>query len=235
MNHKQYDLGLCTDLEALDKILSVSGCFLIDAGCGNMHLSRALAERGASVLGIDPDPVQAAMNRQADTVADVGFAETGADAIPVESNSVDGIVFPYSLHHVPSELYPAVFKEVSRVLKPDGFLYVIEPVAQGDLNEVMRLFHDEHAVRQAAQSALDTLAAPNFKAIDVITYRIPVQYDSWEAYATRYANKSYNTNYTESQVRSDAVKQRFLELGAPNGFRFESPMKVSYFRNAVVA
>ncbi len=144
----QHDLGVSNDLQVIDRFLNVRDSFLVDAGCGNMGLSRALAQRGASVLGIDPDPVQAKKNQQADTVANVGFAQTGADAIPVENSSVDGILFPYSLHHIPANRYPAVFEELFRVLKADGFIYVIEPVASGKLNEVMRLFHDEAQVRQ---------------------------------------------------------------------------------------
>lgn len=232
MIQQHHDIGLCTDLEALDKFLTVDGLFLIDAGCGNMHLSRELAARGARVLAIDPDPVQALKNQQAQTVANVGFAQTGADSIPVESRSVDGVLFPYSLHHIPDDLYPAVFHELHRILKPDGFVYAIEPVAAGNLNEVMRLFHDEQVVREAAQAALDTWGSHYFDELDVITYRIPVQYSSWEEYAARYASKSYNTHYTESDVRADKVRDRFMELGEPTGFSFESPMKVSYLRRS---
>lgn len=225
-----HDMGVSTDLAVIDHFLDVKDAFLIDAGCGNMALSRALAQRGASVLGIDPDPVQALKNQAAETIPDVGFAQTGADAIPVENASVDGVLFPYSLHHVPAELYPAVFEELSRVLKPEGFIYAIEPVAAGDLNEVMRLFHDESLVRQQAQEALEVHVIPNFDEVAVIDYRIPLEYSSWEQYASRYAGKSYNTNYTEAQVRADSVRRRFLELGEPRGFHFESPMRVTYAR-----
>ena len=224
----QHDLGISSNLAAMDQFLNVDGKFIIDAGCGDMSLSRELSKRGARVLAIDPDPIQAAKNQKADTIANVGFAQSGADAIPVESHSVDGVIFSYSLHHVPKELYPAVFKELFRVLNPNGFIYVIEPVASGHLNEVMSLFHDEKAVRQAAQEAIDKLAAPRFKNTSVIEYRIPVQYTSWEEYAEKYASKSYNTNYTERQVRDEKVEKRFLDLGKPIGFKFESPMRVTY-------
>lgn len=230
MKPLQHNLGVCTDLDALDHFLDVSGAFIVDVGCGNMALSKAMAQRGAQVLGIDPDPVQAAKNRQADAVEGVRFEEAGAQQIPVDNASVDGVVFPYSLHHVPSELYPAVFNEIDRVLKANGFLYVMEPVAAGNLNEVMRLFHDERVVRELAQDALDTLAIPLFNEVNIAEYLIPVKYQSWDEYATRYANKSYNTSYSEEQVRDESVRQRFLELGAPCDFSFESPMRVTYCR-----
>lgn len=230
MNHQQHDLGLCSDLEAIDQFLNVDGQFLIDAGCGNMHLSRSLAARGARVLAIDPDPVQAQKNNLADTIANVEFAKTGADQIPVESHTVDGVVFPYSLHHIPAHLFSAVFQEMNRILKPDGFVFAMEPIAEGKLNDVMRLFHDEQVVRQLAQDALDTYGARYFERCDVINYRIAVQYNSWDEYADRYANKSYNTNYTEAQVRADTVRKRFIELGEPTAYAFESPMKVTWLQ-----
>jgi len=226
-------LGVLSDLDVIDQCLRPDGQFLIDAGCGNMHLSKALAKRGAHVLAIDPDPIQAEKNRAADIVANVGFAETGADHIPVENQSVHGVLFPYSLHHVPATLYEAVFAEVLRVLKPEGFVYIMEPVASGDLNEVTRLFHEEGPVREAAQSAIETLAIPLFSQVDVIEYSTRIKYDSWEHFASRYVGKSFNTNYSEAQVRADNVRDKFQEVGAHRNFEFESPMRVTWLQKPV--
>jgi len=230
---KKQNLGLRSDLEVIDQCLQPDNQFLIDAGCGNMHLSKALAKRGAHILAIDPDPLQAEKNRSADIVANVGFAQTGADQIPVEDQSVHGILFPYSLHHVPGQLYEAVFSEALRVLKPDGFVYIMEPVASGDLNEVMRLFHDEEAVRDAAQQAIERLAMPHFSQVDVIEYSTSIKYDSWEHFASRYASKTFNTNYTEADVRAPRVREKFVQLGERKNFEFESPMRVTWLRSPV--
>jgi len=221
-------LGVTTDLAVLDRQLSVSGLFLIDAGCGDMHLSRELASRGASVLALDPDPVQAEKNRQLETIANVGFVETGADSIPVEPCAIDGVLFPYSLHHVPDDLMPAVFNEVFRILKPGGFVYVIEPVASGSLNEVTRLFHDEAKVRQQAQQAIDNIARPAFSHTQVIDYCRSVVYESWERFASNYISKSFNTQYTEADVIDEKVKQSFLAHGGKCNFHFEAPMRVTH-------
>lgn len=238
MDIKKHELGVLSHLDVIDRFLEVKERFVIDAGCGNMHLSKALAERGASVLAIDPDPLQAEKNRKAEVIANVGFAETGADALPVEDKSIDGILFSYSLHHVPAELYESVFAEVLRVLKPDAFCYVMEPVAAGELNEVMRLFHDEVQVRDAAQRALEAHAMPHFASVDVIEYSTRVKYDSWEHFANRYAGKTFNANYTEADVRAEHVRERFMELGEPTQFEFNSPVRVTWLRSphsAVVA
>ncbi|MFT6301562.1 MAG: SAM-dependent methyltransferase [Granulosicoccus sp.] len=225
------DLGIARDIDVIDQILDVDNQFLIDAGCGDLGLSRALAKRGARVLGIDPDPIQAEINLQADDIPNVGFAHTGAQSIPVENVSVDGVLFPYSLHHIPGDMYQSVFSELIRILKPDGFIYVMEPVASGKLNEVMRIFHDESEVREVAQLALDQFAIPLFEEISVFTYCVPVQYESWEDFKAKYIGSSYNTaSYTPEQVSDEAVKVRFLSLGESTGFLFESPMKVTFLR-----
>ena len=204
---------------------------MVDAGCGNLGLSKALAKRGARVLGIDPDPIQAEKNNKAEVTPNVGFAQTGAESIPVENASVDGVLFPYSLHHIPSDQYPLVFNELTRVLKPTGFVYVMEPVASGPRNEVMRMFHDESQVRAAAQEALDQIAIPLFNEVSVITYKVPVKYNSWDEFKAKYTGASYNTeSYTAEQVSDNAVKEKFLSVGRATDYAFESPMKVTYLK-----
>jgi len=173
-------------------------------------------------------------SKQAEVVANVGFARTGAEAMPVESGAVDGVFFLYSLHHVPAELFAPVFAEIARVLKPDGFIYVMEPVAAGELNDVMQMFHDERAVRKAAQRALDSLAIPYYGEIKEISYEVPVSYDSWEDYESKYVSSSYNSqSYSAADVKNDAVKSRFLKLAEANNYQFKSPVKVTYLRGYV--
>lgn len=224
------DLGLTSNFDVIEQKLSLRGKFVIDAGCGDMSLSRHLAEQGASVLAIDPDPVQARLNQQAETIPNVGFAETTADALPVEPGSVDGVIFSYSLHHIPKSAYPAVFNEVLRVLKPSGFLYVMEPVAAGEYNDIMSLFHDEKQVRADAQAALDQWVRPHFKVVEDFTYHVSADYKSWDQFADKFVGLSYNANYTEEQVRAPAVRERFEALGAPLNYTFNCPVQVSYFQ-----
>lgn len=233
MKKHSLDLGISSDLDVIDRFLRLKGSFLVDAGCGDMSLSRELAARGAAVLAIDPDPVQAEKNRQSATIANVGFTQTGAQDIPVENASVDGVLFRYSLHHVPQALFSDVFGEIIRILKPEGFLYIIEPVAAGNLNEVMRLFHDEQAVREFAQQAIDEYASPVFCEQQIVNYRVPIKFDSWEHFADNYAVKSYNCGYTKEDVHTSEVRDLFQRLGAPTNFCFESPVKVTYLQNRV--
>ena len=51
-------LGELGDLEALQQVVEVTGLSLIEAGCAAGDTARRLAERGARVLAVEPDPVQ---------------------------------------------------------------------------------------------------------------------------------------------------------------------------------
>ena len=217
-----------TNLEVINHFVSLDGKFVIDVGCGSMTFTRLLLELGARVLAIDPDPVQAKLNRAAEPIANLEFVESGAELLPVESRSVDGVFFSYSLHHVPAEIYVQVFGEVQRVLKPDGFLFVVEPL-DCPLNEVINLFHNEDQVRSAAQRALESLAIPAFLSAQVVTYHNFSHYDSFEQFAAHFASRSFNKLYSEADVRRPEVQAAFERLGAP-GNRFTSPKQVTFLQ-----
>jgi ubiquinone/menaquinone biosynthesis C-methylase UbiE len=222
------DLGCITNVEAINQFVSLEGRFVIDAGCGSMTWTRHLSDLGARVLAIDPDLVQAELNREADPIPNVEFVETGADDLPVDQNTVDGVFFSYSLHHIPAEIYPCVFKEVLRVLKPNGFLYVIEPI-DCPINEVMNLFHNEDRERAAAWSALEQLAASSFDSAEVVKYHSFSEYESFDDFATQYAGRSFNTLYTEADVRRPAVQEAFERIGSPH-YRFKSSKQVMFLQ-----
>ena len=208
------DLGCCQNIDVLHRFLSVSGQRVLDVGCGAFGFTKLLAESGAHVLGIDPDPIQAKKNRAADPIPNIEFQEAGADNFPVPDRTLDGVTFGYSLHHVPVELYPTMFDEIFRSLKPGGFLYVVEPT-DCDANEVMRLFHDEQDVRADAWQALHDFAVPRFESVETVTYYSVTQFESWDDYANRHAGKSFNSSYNQADVRCDKVRETYERLAGP--------------------
>ncbi len=225
------DWGYQSDFDVIDSLLEVNEKFIVDAGCGAGALCRHLAGRGARVLGIEPDPQQAEKNRNAPVVANVGFEQAGAGSIPVEPNSVDGVIFSYSLHHIYAPDYPVVFDEVSRILKSTGFLYVIEPVANGSHQYVMAPFHDETAVRLAAYNALVKHASHRFGHMREIYYDIDTTHDSFDSFAQYYEGKGFNT-YT-SDVRQPEVQKRFHACENSHGsYTLTQPMRVNYYTQA---
>lgn len=225
------DLGCTTSIEMITDCLSLGNKRVIDAGCGSMAFTRPLLEHGAHVLGIDPDPIQAALNRAAAATPHLEFVETGAENLPADDRSIDGIFFSYSLHHISAHLYPAVFSEAFRVLRPDGFLCVIEPMAC-PLNDVMKLFHDEDRERQEAQQALREFAVPAFKTVQIFTYHSFTQYASFEKFAEHFSDRSFNDLYDADDLQRPEVRLAFERLGQPD-YRFQSPKQAMILQQPV--
>lgn len=224
------DFGETTDFEVLDHVVSVSGLSLLDIGCGAGRLTRELAKRGAKqVIGIEPDPIQAARNRQADPLPGVTFMEGGARELGHEDGSIDGVFFGYSLHHVPEADMDRALGEAIRVLKPQsGFLYVIEPVMAGSFSELNRLFHDETEVRTLAYRALARTVAPRFARRREIHYRGWTEYADFEAFLEEMLGLTYN-DHNRKQVDTPAVHALFESGRNGDGYRFQYRLRVNYY------
>jgi ubiquinone/menaquinone biosynthesis C-methylase UbiE len=130
---------------------------LLDIGCGDGSFAKTAVEEGANVVGIDPNPavVLKAKAQVPQAKFDVGTAEN----LPYGDASFDIVVIVNSLHHVPIPAMELALAEASRVLDARGFLFVIEPSADGSFFEALRLVEDEADVRMAAQLALKRVVA----------------------------------------------------------------------------
>ena len=220
--------GRSTDLAVLDRLVQVRGCSVVDVGCGRGDLARSLAERGATVLGVEPDPVQAARNREAPGTDGVTFVEGHAESLPVGDGEADGVIFGRSLHHVPEAAMRPALKEARRVLAAGGFLYVLEPVMQGAFSVVMKPFHDETEVRRQAREALAD-SAPLFARAREVHYEVERRFESHETFVELFSGLTYNS-YGADAVRSETVR-RLFEAGRTDAgdYAFEQPMRVDLF------
>ncbi len=223
------DLGESTDFQVLQDTLELSDKRVVDIGCGKGEFAAAIAGLGAQVSGIEPDPAQAASNRSAKRVPGLDLFEAGAQSLPLKSASQDVLLFRFSLHHIPPALYPEVFNDAARVLKPGGSLYVMEPVAKGSSQYVMELFHDETRVRANAQQALADFTPACFEHRNTYNYNVVRRYNDFEAYVKRYGKLSYNS-YALDTVDNATVKNRFMEFQQDDGsIVLKQPVKADLF------
>ena len=130
----------------------LTGKHVLDIGCGNGVLARSLSERGARIVGVDPNGDALALARQA--APGETFYQAGAEAVPFADSSFDGAIFLNSLHHVPQRAMHQALREAARVTKPAGPIVVIEPLPSGSFFSVLRTVEDESAVRAAAQEVI---------------------------------------------------------------------------------
>ena len=222
------DLGIKSHVDALlAAVGAVDGLRVIDIGCGEGRMARALAALGADVTGYDPfiegtEPTQNGAGR-------FRLVRASADAIPEPDQSADLVLFIFSLHHVPAAKLAGALAEARRMLRPSGRLYVAEPLAQGPHQYVMELFHDETVVRKAAADALSQFARPRFATNDIATYAEMRRYPDFDAFAERMiANMRFN-GYSREAVLAPAVRRRFDETHAANGGSFDQPVRIDCF------
>ena len=105
---------------------------VLDVGCGNGVLTHRLAGivgSSGAAWGIDPAPdmIRAAMQAPGQARPAAHFELAAIEALPFEDGSFDAAVISLVLHHLPQDLKTAGLKEVCRVLKPGGRLFVVEP------------------------------------------------------------------------------------------------------------
>lgn len=104
-------------------------------------------------MALEVDERQHAKNLTLPDLTNVIFRHGAAEAIPEADGTFDIVLMFKSLHHVPMDSMDLAFQEIRRVLKPGGFVWISEPVYTGPFNDIVRLFHDEKTVREAAFAA----------------------------------------------------------------------------------
>lgn len=200
------DWGASDDLTVVTRLVPPKGRAFADVGCGKGTLARALARLGATVMAVEPEPQQAADNAAAPEPG-VRFLSGVAGNLPTPDGSLDAVVFGSSLHHVPVEAMDAALAEARRVLVAGGALIVLEPEIACAYAEVSRPFHDETAVRQAAQAALKR-AEPRFGRRRTIGYAETYRYPDFAAFVAEIVGARYNALPRE-RVASPEVEARF--------------------------
>lgn len=99
------------------------GMRVLEVGCGQGHLTKALAERGVDIVGIDANP------RAAEVAEHSSVRHMRAEALEFGDGSFDLVISVHAIEHIP-ELGKAL-AEMSRVLVPGGHavhVYPAEPI-----------------------------------------------------------------------------------------------------------
>jgi ubiquinone/menaquinone biosynthesis C-methylase UbiE len=223
---------IADELDLMKRMLPLAGAKVIDLGCGKAEMPRRLLKEGlvAAVTGLEVDEAQHAQNLAAAPVAGLDFVFAGADDIPFSAGSFDIAMMFKSLHHVPLDRLDRALAEIKRVLVPGGFLYVSEPVFAGEFNEVVRLFHDEEAVRKAAYAAMQrAIASGLLEGVEEKTFDTPLAFRDFEDFFQKVV-KVTHSDLTLVGERLAEVKRRFERHVTAEGARFVRPMRVNLLR-----
>ncbi len=184
---------------------------ILDVGCGSGRFARALVDRGAEVVGIDPN--DEALRLAQEVLPEGTFVRATAEALPFSDDSFDGTVFLNSLHHVPVPDMNVALREAARVVGADGPLVVIEPLAEGTLFYVLRLVEDETDIRNAAQRAIDrTIESGFLEQTRVVEYVRHERYSGLEELLDHIVAVDPTRAATVEEKRS-AVEDAFSSYG----------------------
>lgn len=136
------------DLAMVEHLVRVlhegGGTRVLDAGCGTGRMARFLADRGCSVAGVDLSPGMLAMARR--DHPDLDVREASITDLPFEDASFDGVLFWYSLIHLPDADAAVALREAARVLRPGGYVLVGSQKGEGTRDVGARLRERGHDV-----------------------------------------------------------------------------------------
>ncbi|MEX0811072.1 MAG: methyltransferase domain-containing protein [Chitinophagales bacterium] len=99
---------------------------VLDIATGTGSLAIALSSKAKEVVGIDLSSKMLDIARKKRTNDNLSFLQMDASEMKFQDHKFDIVTISLGLHDMPQEIRTAVLKEVKRVLKKDGKLYILE-------------------------------------------------------------------------------------------------------------
>jgi len=223
---------LCAENEIFEEILSLDGQHILELGCGRADKTRLIATGGKQrqVTATEVDEIQHKKNLKIADLPNVTFKIAGCEAIPFADNSIDTIFMFKSLHHVPLELMEKGLSEIHRVLKPSGQAYISEPVFAGDFNEILRLFHDEQQVREAAFNVIKKSVEHNlFTLEEQLFFNTPSDFANFDEFESRILKVTHTAHEISADLQHQ-IKQKFMLHMQDDGAHFQTPVRVDLLK-----
>jgi len=158
------------DCITLSKILQFADLWnqeVLEIGCGDGRITSQLTGKAKRLVAIDPDAANIAEAKE--NMEGVGLHIGSGECLKFPSESFDVILFTLSLHHQDSKV---ALREAKRVLRDHGRVMILEPVNDGEIEQVCNFFQDETQVLQDALRAIDVS--------DFEVERSEVFYTYWE-------------------------------------------------------
>lgn len=113
------------------EILQAHGCRrIVDLGCGSGRHTVFLAQRGFGLLGVDNSPMGLGLTRGWLKHEGLTAGLVQADMrrpLPLCAGGFDGLLSTQVIHHAQLDTVRATAREISRILRPGGVLFVSVP------------------------------------------------------------------------------------------------------------
>ena len=100
---------------------------IIDIATGTGAHAYELAKLGHEVVGIDLDKkMLAKTSRKTSTKLKLSFLYGDGTNLPFKADEFDIATISFAMHDVPAEIGVKILKEAKRVIKKDGFIYIVD-------------------------------------------------------------------------------------------------------------
>jgi len=223
---------VCAEQDIWTEQLNFHDADVLELGCGTAVLTRQIAESCPScrITAMEVDAIQHAKNMQITDLKHVQFIAGGAEAIVSEDNVYDIVLMFKSLHHVPLESMDTALDEIRRVLKPEGMAYISEPIFAGDFNAILRLFHNEERVREAAFRAVKKSVDDGwFTLVNEVFFLAPMQFLNFADFEEKVIGVSHSQHQLSEALYAQ-VKEAFEQKMTTEGAKFLMPMRVNILK-----
>ena len=122
---------------------------VLEIGCGNGRISSFLAKQPKLLVAIDPDEKKIEQAQNGDYGID--FKIGSGEELDFPDSCFDLVIFTLSLHHQNSK---KAISEACRVLNSKGQILVIEPVIEGEIEQLFAFLYNENNEKRKAQKAI---------------------------------------------------------------------------------
>jgi SAM-dependent methyltransferase len=161
---------------------------VLDVGCGAGHTALAFAQHAAEIVAVDLTlAMLTAARRLANErgLTNIRFERGDVEKLPFPDTSFDIVTSRYSAHHYP---HPEVaLREMTRMLKPDGMILLVDVVAPDDpaqdtfLNAIELLRDPSHVRDHSIHQWCSMFEAAGLQPEVLGTWPLHLEFESWVA------------------------------------------------------
>ncbi len=141
-----------SDIKIADKIFQfadLNNKHVLEVGCGDGRITSLLVGKPKVLIAIDPYVMNIRKAQQ--QVSGVHFRIGSGENLDFSNDIFDFVIFTLSLHHQDSDV---ALHEAQRVLKSGGTILIIEPVIDGEVEQVFAVVHNENQEKLVAQQSI---------------------------------------------------------------------------------
>ncbi len=111
---------------------------VLEIGCGDGRITSYLIGKSKRLVAIDPN--EDSISKAKKNIVGADFRIGSGEFLKFPSRSFDLVLFTLSLHHQDGVI---ALREARRVSRDDGQVLILEPLNDGEIQQICNLFHDE--------------------------------------------------------------------------------------------